>query len=73
MDEKPQVVVVEQTAKKYKAIQLIGMAVLALGAVACVAGALFVSKVPMVAGLVVACIGGAVVAVGGGLAWWHHG
>jgi len=72
MDERP-VVVIERTAKKYKAIQLIGMAVLGLGAAGCVAGLLFVSKVPMVAGLVVACIGGAVVMVGGGLAWWHHG
>lgn len=72
MDERP-VVVIERTAKKYKAIQLIGMGIMGLGAAGCVLGVMVDAKPLMVAGLVAACIGGAVVGVGGGLAWWHHG
>ena len=64
---------IELTAKKYKAMQLIGFVVAVFGGLLLAPG-LVVNNVPLVSVGAVVLFGGLVTNwIGRGLAWWHHG
>ena len=64
---------IELTAKKYKAMQLIGFAVAAVGMLLLVPGIGLNNGILVTIGAVV-LFGGLIANwLGRGLAWWHHG
>lgn len=66
------VVTTQETAKRYKGMQLIGTAIICLGVVACVAaGQPGGASAPIWAGLFF-LVGSVVFALGRFLAWWNH-
>jgi hypothetical protein len=65
---------IEQTAKRWKAIQAADGAVLAAGACLAAAGAWYWTSRPTTfAGIAVAAVGLTAYAGGRVAAWWHHG
>jgi len=66
-------VLVERTAKRWKAVQLAGWGALVFFAAVTVGGVVAESRGVMVAGLVLAAGGVGVILTGSVLAWWHHG
>jgi hypothetical protein len=68
---------VELTAKKWKALQLVGTLVGLIGIVLIVAGPFNSegrwSSQEFVIGFIVACGGGVIGVIGTIGAWWHHG
>lgn len=71
MVEKP--VVIEQTAKKWKAIQAAGLVVVVIAAGIYVLGMRLESQGVMLTGVGVLTIGIGVHWTGRAIAWWHHG
>lgn len=74
-NERPQLI--EQTAKKWKVIQVIGVVVALCGIVFAMLGARGQNGPEATPrfwiGLVIACIGAGVAIAGAIGAWWHHG
>lgn len=66
-------VIIEQTAKKWKAIQLAGAGVCLVG-IALTALAISLFSSPLAIAAAVICAGGlGTIITGRTLAWWHHG
>jgi len=74
MSEHTPTVVIEQTAKKWKALQAIGVLLSVIGCVGCIAAATTIDHpAPFVVAAVVVAIGLGVYSVARTIAWWHHG
>lgn len=71
-------VTIQQTAKKYKAIQGIGVGIILLGAL--LAGGIMSATstatgehAAAITGILVCGVGFVTLAIGAALSWWHHG
>lgn len=71
MNEKP--VVIEQTAKKWKAIQAAGLVVVVIAAAILAVGMRLGSQAVTLTGVGVLIVGIGIHWAGRAIAWWHHG
>jgi hypothetical protein len=73
MDDYRRTYLVEQTDKKYKALQAAGGLVAVLGLIVFITALIVERQTAGIVGFVVLVIGVAIHFWGRSLAWWHHG